>query len=89
MSLELLFGLIVAVVVIAVIYFNRSGSGLDVNQDGKVDIDDAKKAVENTVEGVKKTVRKPRATKQAAAPTTAVKTTKATKTKTTNGSRKK
>lgn len=85
MSVELLFGLIVAVIVIAVIYFNRSGSGLDVNQDGKVDVEDAKKAVENTVEGVKKTVRKPRATKATA--TTAVKT-KAT-TKTTNGSRKK
>lgn len=86
MSLELIVVLIVSVIVFSLIYFNRSSSGLDVNQDGKVDIDDAKKAVENTVEGIKKTVRKPRVTKATA--TTAVKTT-ATKTKTTNGSRKK
>lgn len=86
MSVELLFGLIVAVIVIAVIYFNNNGSGLDVNKDGKVDIDDAKKAVENTVEGVKKTVRKPRATKAAAKP---AEKPVATKTKSTNGSRKK
>lgn len=86
MSVELLFGLIFAVLIFSLIYFNRSSSGLDVNKDGKVDIDDAKKAVENTVEGVKKTVRKPRATKAATKPAT--KTT-ATKTKTTNGSRKK
>jgi len=86
MSVELLFGLIVAVIVIAVIYFNNNGSGLDVNKDGKVDIDDAKKAVENTVEGVKKTVRKPRATKAATKP---AEKPVATKTKSTNGSRKK
>jgi hypothetical protein len=78
MSLELIVVLIVSVIVFSLIYFNRSSSSLDINQDGKIDVEDAKKAVENTVEGVKKTVRKPRATKATA-----------TKTKTTNGSRKK
>ena len=61
MSLELFVGLIVAVVVFALIYFNRSSSGLDVNNDGKVDLEDAKKAVENTTEGVKETVAKVKA----------------------------
>jgi preprotein translocase subunit SecF len=42
------------VIVGAVIYVNRS-SGLDVNGDGKVDLDDAKEAVKNTVEAVKQT----------------------------------
>lgn len=56
--MEMVIGLIVAVVVIALIYFNRSSSGLDVNNDGKIDIQDAKDAVDNTVKGVKKTVRK-------------------------------
>ena len=41
MSLELFVGLIVAVLVFALIYFNRSSSGLDVNNDGKVDMQDA------------------------------------------------
>ena len=61
MSLELFVGLIVAVLVFALIYFNRSSSGLDVNNDGKVDLEDAKKAVENTTEGVKETVAKVKA----------------------------
>lgn len=92
MSVELIFGLIIAVIVIAVIYFNRSGSGLDVNQDGKVDLEDAKKAVENTTEGVKKTVAKVKTstkTKAAAKPEVkpAVKA-KTTRTKKTNGASK-
>ena len=61
MSLELIVVLIVSVFVFALIYFNRSSSGLDVNNDGKVDLEDAKKAVENTTEGVKETVAKVKA----------------------------
>lgn len=57
MPVELIIALVV-IVLAALIYFNRSGTGLDVNNDGKVDIDDAKAAVENTVEGVKKEVAK-------------------------------
>lgn len=46
----------IAVVLIAlVIFFNRS-SGADVNKDGKVDIADAKAAIDNTVAGLKETV---------------------------------
>jgi hypothetical protein len=48
--------LAIAVVVIgAVVYYNRSSKGLDVNKDGKVDAADAKAAVQNVVEGVKAT----------------------------------
>lgn len=38
---------------IALWYFNRDVKGLDVNADGKVDVADAKVAVEKAVEGVK------------------------------------
>ena len=48
--------LVVAVVVIAVgalIYYNRSSkNGLDVNQDGKIDVSDVKAAVENAAQGL-------------------------------------
>jgi hypothetical protein len=56
--MEILFGLIIAVIVVSLIYFNRDNKGLDVNNDGKVDAEDAKAAVENTVQGVKKQVRR-------------------------------
>lgn len=56
--MEILFGLIIAVIVVSLIYFNRDSKGLDVNNDGKVDAEDAKAAVENTVQGVKKQVRR-------------------------------
>jgi hypothetical protein len=58
MSVELIFGLIFVVLIVAILFFNRSSKGLDVNQDGKVDVEDAKVAVQNTVEGVKKEVAK-------------------------------
>lgn len=45
----------VAVILGALIYFNRSSKGLDLNKDGKVDAADAKAAVQNVVEGVKAT----------------------------------
>ena len=58
MSVELIVALIVAIIVGAIIYFNRDTKSLDVNQDGKVDVEDAKAAVEKTVVGVKKEVAK-------------------------------
>lgn len=58
MSVELIFGLIFIVLIAAILFFNRSTKSLDINQDGKVDLDDAKKAVENTVAGVEETVKK-------------------------------
>jgi preprotein translocase subunit SecF len=50
--MEILIALVAVVVVGALIYFNRSAKGLDVNDDGKIDLADAKAAVENTVAGV-------------------------------------
>jgi hypothetical protein len=58
MSVELIVALIVVILVAAIIYFNRDTKSLDVNQDGKVDVEDAKAAVEKTVVGVKKEVAK-------------------------------
>ena len=51
--MEILLAIAVAVVVAALIYFNRSSKGLDINNDGKVDASDVKAAVQNAVEGVK------------------------------------
>ena len=53
MSVELIFGLIFFVLIAAILFFNRSSKSLDINQDGKVDLNDAKAAVQNTVAGVK------------------------------------
>jgi preprotein translocase subunit SecF len=50
--MEILIAIIAVVVVGALIYFNRSSKGLDVNNDGKVDLADVKAAVDNTVVGV-------------------------------------
>jgi hypothetical protein len=52
-----LIGLVVVLGGVAVWYFNRDSKSLDVNSDGKVDFSDAKVAVENTVAGVKETVK--------------------------------
>lgn len=40
---------IIAIVVIGAIWYTNRGTGADVNQDGKVDLADAKAAVEKTV----------------------------------------
>jgi hypothetical protein len=62
--MEILIALVVVIVVGTLIYFNRETKGFDVNQDGKVDAEDVKAAVQNTVEAVKKTevVKKAKAT---------------------------
>lgn len=44
---------IVGLGLVAIWYFNRDTKNFDTNKDGRVNFDDAKKAVENTVEGVK------------------------------------
>lgn len=44
------------VILAALWYFNRDQKSFDVNKDGKVDFNDANKAVENTVAGVKEVV---------------------------------
>jgi hypothetical protein len=56
--MELIVVLVVAVIVGALIYFNRSARSLDVNQDGRVDAADAVAAVTTAAEGVKSTVKK-------------------------------
>jgi acetyl-CoA carboxylase alpha subunit len=53
--MEILLAIAVAAVVAALVYFNRSAKSLDVNNDGKIDADDVKAAVQNVVEGVKAT----------------------------------
>lgn len=53
--MEILLAIAVVVVIGALIYFNRSSKGLDVNNDGKVDAADVKAAVHNAVCGVKET----------------------------------
>lgn len=50
--MEILLAIAVAVVVGALIYFNRSSKSLDINDDGKIDLSDAKSAVDNAVAGV-------------------------------------
>lgn len=44
---------VIAGALVAIWYFNRDTKNFDANKDGHVNFDDAKKAVENTVEGVK------------------------------------
>lgn len=53
-TMEIIIALIVVVVFGAMFYFNRSSKTLDINSDGKVDLADAKAALDNTVSGVKK-----------------------------------
>lgn len=53
--MEIILALLVIVLFGTLIYFNRSTKNFDVNSDGKVDAEDAKAAVKNVVEGVKKT----------------------------------
>ena len=72
--MEIVLIAVVAVAIGAFIYYNRSSKGLDVNNDGKVDVNDAKVVVEATkkvtrkakqkvLESVEK-VKKPRKSKQ-------------------------
>lgn len=51
--MEIVFALIAVVVVAALVYVNREAKDFDVNKDGKVDLDDVKAAVTNTVEAAK------------------------------------
>lgn len=50
--MEILIAFVVIIVVGSLVYFNRSAKSLDINNDGKVDLADAKAAVDNTVAGV-------------------------------------
>ena len=53
--MEILLAIAVAVVIGALIYFNRSVKSLDVNNDGKIDLADISLAAKTAVEGVKAT----------------------------------
>lgn len=44
---------VIGVGLVAIWYFNRDTKDFDTNNDGQVNFDDAKKAVDNTVAGVK------------------------------------
>jgi hypothetical protein len=50
--MEIIIALVAIVVVGALAYFNRSAKSLDINNDGKVDLADAKAAVDNATTGV-------------------------------------
>jgi hypothetical protein len=50
--MEIIIALVAVIVVGALVYFNRSAKSLDINNDGKVDLADAKTAVDNAVTGV-------------------------------------
>lgn len=50
--MEIILALIAVVIVGALVYYNRTSTGLDVNNDGKVDLNDAKAAVDNAITGV-------------------------------------
>ena len=51
--MEIVLALIALAVIGSLIYVNREAKGFDVNRDGKVDLADAKEAVENTVAAAK------------------------------------
>jgi hypothetical protein len=53
--MEIVLALIAVVAVGAIIYANREARSLDVNRDGKIDLEDAKAAVTNTLATVKET----------------------------------
>lgn len=54
--MELALGLIAITAIGALLYFNRSSRSLDINNDGRVDLADAKAAVDNTVSGITNTL---------------------------------
>jgi hypothetical protein len=51
--MEIVLALIALVVVGFIIYVNRESRSLDINKDGKVDLGDAKAAIDNAVSAVK------------------------------------
>ena len=52
--MEIIIGLIVVAIIGLMIYSNQQVRNLDANKDGKVDLEDAKTVVKNTVETAKK-----------------------------------
>lgn len=68
--MDILLGLIVAVVVIAVIIISREPKKLDVNDDGKIDLKDAEAVVEKVKEEVKTVTKKTRKPRTSTAKTT-------------------
>ena len=80
--MEFIIALVVIVAVGSLVYFNRSSKSLDINNDGKVDLEDAKTAVDNTVTGITAVVEESKATvKKAATKRSAAKKSTANKSK--------
>ena len=52
--MEILIGIIVVAIIALMIYSNQQVKNLDANKDGKVNLEDAKAVVKNTVNTVKK-----------------------------------
>ena len=53
----ILFAAVIVVLAGGAIWFYNRTNGADVNQDGRVDIDDARAAVENTAQGLRQDTR--------------------------------
>ena len=54
--MEIVLAIIAVGIVAALVYVNREAKNFDVNNDGKVDLADAKAAVDNTVAAAKEAV---------------------------------
>ena len=52
--MEIIIGIIVVAIIALMIYSNQQAKSLDLNNDGKVDLNDAKTAVKNTATTAKK-----------------------------------
>jgi hypothetical protein len=50
-------GVIVALAVAVIWYYNRDSRGADVNQDGRIDLDDAKQALVTTKQGLTQDIK--------------------------------
>jgi Ca2+-binding EF-hand superfamily protein len=51
--MEIIIALVLLIVVGALVYYNRHSRNFDVNQDGKVNVQDLSQAVTNVADGVK------------------------------------
>lgn len=52
--MEIIIGIIVVAIIALMIYSNQQARSLDLNKDGKVNLEDAKTAVKNTANTAKK-----------------------------------
>jgi NADH:ubiquinone oxidoreductase subunit K len=73
MEIIILTVVVVGLAVVAVWYYNRDSKSLDVNNDGRVDAQDAMQALKTTAQGISQDVRDTRDAALIAAAETAMK----------------